>query len=71
MRLAQVALVSGVLGAAVILAGGCNQPLFPKDKPRSPYERYLAQRGKLAPQSELNTLGRRQPALRQRLKPLE
>ena len=70
MRLAQVALVSGVV-AAVVLAGGCNKPLFPKDQPRSPYERYLAQRGRLAPQKELNAFGRDQPALRDRLKPLE
>lgn len=66
-----MALVSGVLGVAIILAGGCSKPLFPKDKPRSPYERYLAQRGKLAPQKELNAFGRSQPALRDRLKPLE
>ena len=71
MRLAQVALVSGVLGAAILLSGGCNKPLFPKDKPRSPYERYLAQRGKLAPEKEINAFGQRQPALRERLKPLE
>lgn len=63
-----VLLAMGVAGG---FAGGCGRPLFPEDAARSPYERYMALRGDAAPQSEKNSYGREQPALRQRLRPMD
>lgn len=60
----------GLVGAALSM-GGCRKPLFPEEAQRSPYERYLALRGRSAPETEPNAFGREQPALRQRLRPLE
>ena len=50
---------------------GCNDALFPKDQPRSPYERYSDLRGQTRPAMETKSSGREGPALRQRLAPLE
>lgn len=61
-------LVLAVLTLAVV---GCQKPLFDEDVARSPYERYLALRGLDRPVYEMNAYGRQQPALRQRLRPLE
>jgi hypothetical protein len=58
-----------LLGAAFLI--GCEQALFPKDLPRSPYERYLALRGQLPPASRTNPYGVQEPALRDRLRPMD
>ena len=50
---------------------GCQKSLFDETQARSPYERYLALRGLDRPQEEMNAYGRAQPALRQRMRPLE
>jgi len=56
---------------AICLAGvGCNDPLFPEDQPRSPFERHLELRGEYRPAKEENAFGGQQPALRDRLQPL-
>lgn len=49
---------------------GCEKALFPKDTPRSPYERFQVLRGQDRPAVETNALGIEQPALRSRLRPL-
>lgn len=53
------------------LAGGCEQPLFPADLPRTPYERYQQLHGDGRAMSEENAYGGQQPALRHRLRPLD
>lgn len=60
-----------MLTAAASGLGGCARPLFPEDAARSPYERYLALRGQAAPETVYDAYGREQPALRQRLAPLD
>lgn len=59
-----------LLALPLALAGGCEKPLFPKNLPRTPYERYQTLRGQQRPSSEENAFGGEQPALRERLKPL-
>lgn len=60
--------VAGVLLAGM---GGCIDPLFPEDTPRTPYDRYADLRGQSRPATEMKANGREGPALRQRLAPLE
>lgn len=57
--------------ASLPALAGCEKPLFPPNAPRSPYERYQVLRGRYRPSTELNVYGGEQPALRQRLAPLE
>ncbi|MCC7205022.1 MAG: hypothetical protein IT441_08065 [Phycisphaeraceae bacterium] len=52
------------------LGTGCQESLFPKDMPRSQYERYSMLRGQDRPATETNMFGREEPALRDRLRPL-
>ena len=52
-------------------AAGCQDPLFPEDAPRSPYQRYEGLRGQSRPETELDAYGRERPALRERLRPLD
>jgi hypothetical protein len=59
------------IGMMLLLVSGCADPLFPKDMPRSPYERYMTLRGKDRPDKEMDVYGIEQPALRQRLRPLD
>jgi hypothetical protein len=33
--------------ATLVVTGGCQRPLFPKDEPRTQYDRYDAIRGEL------------------------
>jgi hypothetical protein len=68
-RFVRTALLAALLAAAALL-GGCQDPLFPKDAPRSQYARYEALRGRERPQNQVNTFGREEPALRERLQPL-
>lgn len=62
-------IVGGMVGVTAV--AGCNKPLFPNDAPRTPYERYQALRGRQRPLYELDQLGNPQPALRERLEPLD
>lgn len=57
--------------AVVPMLGGCQEPLFPDNVPRSQYERYEALRGEAAPRyaPSRSPTGPRQPALRERLAP--
>ena len=63
------AAIAAVL-AGVATLGGCEKALFPEQIPRSPYERYDQLRGRTAPQTEKNSFGGSQPALRDRLRPM-
>lgn len=55
----------------LLLAAGCQKnPLAPR-YPRTPYERYQLLRGEAPPTHELDSFGRRRPALRARLVPSE
>ncbi len=56
---------------AANFAFGCQKPLFPEDLPRTQYERYQTLRGKYRSAQEQNVYGGNQPALRERLAPLE
>jgi len=60
-------LALGWLGAA----GGCQQPLFPDDLPRTQYERFDRLRGVYTPQETVGQFGDKVPALRERLQPYE
>lgn len=53
--------------AAVGLGAGCYKPLFPKDAPRTPFERYERVRGEYIPLEQPDVFGNPQPALRARL----
>jgi hypothetical protein len=63
------AAAAGLLAGLTVLCG-CQDPLFPKDSPRSQYARYETLRGRERPEKQLNTFGREEPALRERLSPL-
>jgi hypothetical protein len=62
--------VCGLLLASALL-GGCEKALFVDNEPRTPYERYMALRGRSASLTEQNAYGGKSPALRERLKPLD
>jgi len=67
-----VFLLPGVMLVAMSLGlGACEKPLFPKDAPRSPYDRYAALRGQQRQQTIENEFGGEEPALRERLRPLD
>ena len=61
----------GGLLAAILSAGGCEKALFPADLPRSPYERYQVLHGQRRAMTEQNAYGGDEPALRDRLRPLD
>lgn len=65
--------VAGAVTLLVIavMTGGCQKPLFPEHEPRTQYERYQLLRGQYRPVSQQNPYGAKQPALRERLAPLE
>lgn len=58
-------LISALLG--MVILGGCQKALFPKDAPRTQYETYDRMRSKSAPLEEPDVFGQPQPALRARL----
>jgi len=71
-RIACLIVGSAALCALGPMMSGCQEPLFPERAERSPYERYQALRGEAAPKYQRSAQGGgREPALRQRLKPLD
>ena len=62
--------VCGLLLTTALL-GGCEKALFVENEPRTPYERYMALRGRTPMMTEENPYGGKSPALRDRLKPLD
>ena len=62
------AVVRGVLGGVVLLAG-CQKVLFPHNTPRTQFESYDRMRGGFTPLEERDVFGNPQPALRARLQP--
>ena len=64
-----------VWAAVLLVAGGwltgCQPPLFMDNAPRSPYERYGAQRGRYQGGAQEPGFGITEPELRARLRPLE
>ena len=67
MKILHLAALIVLLGAI----GGCEQQLFHQTEQRTPYERYQELHGRYRVPTEQNTYGGDQPALRQRLRPLE
>ena len=63
-------LILVALTGAITLLGGCEKSLFPAGTSRTPYERYQLLRGQGRSASETNAYGANQPALRDRLRPL-
>ena len=59
-----------MLGAVVALTG-CEPSLFPRNLPRSQYERYSVLRGQQRRATTTNQYGGEVPDLRERLAPLE
>ena len=56
----------------LLLGGvGCQKSLFKDEGPRSPYERYAELRGEARPAKRMAGPGQEEPALRERLRPLE
>jgi hypothetical protein len=49
--------------------GGCYDPLFPADTPRTQFEIYDRMRNNYAPADQPDVFGKPQPALRERLSP--
>jgi hypothetical protein len=56
-----------VAGSALLLLGGCQDPLFPPDAPRTQFEIYDRMRNDFSPSDQPDVFGRPQPALRERL----
>lgn len=65
----RVVLASALVLAALCVAG-CEEALFSKEEPRSPFDRYMLLRGRQRPATSTNVWGGEEPALRERLKPL-
>lgn len=57
------------LVAMVMIVGGCREPLFPNDEPRTQFDRYDLSRGQFEPQFVEDEFGRREPNLKGRLSP--
>ena len=57
------------LVATTLAMGGCREPLFPKDEPRTQFDRYDLSRNQFEPQFVEDEFGRREPNLRGRLAP--
>ncbi|MEX1016202.1 MAG: hypothetical protein WD534_08570 [Phycisphaeraceae bacterium] len=72
-RHASVWLTATAVLIGTALLGGCQDPLFPKDTPRSPYERYQTLRGEQRQATDVRARGPAagRPALRERLRPLD
>ena len=70
MRLVHIIIGAGVLMVGIVTSG-CEKAIFPESVPRTQYERYQRLRGEHRPMSEKNLFGGTQPALRERLSPLE
>ncbi len=70
MYKARTVVISGLLFGCGLGVTGCEKPLFPKDLPRSPYERYMLLHGQQRPMEEKNAFGGDEPALRERLRPM-
>jgi len=58
------------MGMPVVMTG-CEKALFPPGLPRTPYERYQQLQGQHRAATEENVYGGEQPALRDRLGPLD
>lgn len=60
-----------MLFAMVSVTGfaGCQKALFPKDAPRTQYDRHDQMRNRYIPLEEPDVFGNPQPALRARLSP--
>lgn len=61
----------GCLIMAANLISGCEVPLFTAEASRTPYERYQQLHGEQRSGTEENAYGGQQPALRDRLRPLD
>lgn len=62
---------TSVFVASVVFGWGCEKPLFPSNEPRTPYDRYQQLHGQGRVETEENAYGGQQPALRERLRPLD
>jgi hypothetical protein len=56
-----------ILGAALVGAGGCQDPLLSPNEPRSQYDRYDQIRNERVQQSVIDEYGQKKPNLRGRL----
>lgn len=65
LRLILIAAVTALPLAA------CEKALFPENTPRTPFDRYAVLRGQSRPATRVNAFGVEEPALRERLRPLE
>lgn len=63
-----ISIFSVMMGLSLI--AGCEKPLFVKQAPRTPYERYQVLRGRERAATRQDVYGSEEPALRERLKPL-
>jgi len=55
------------MAIAVAVAGGCQEPLFSGDEPRSQYDRFDVVRDQRAPGFVMDEFGRKRPNVRSRL----
>ena len=60
-----------VLVTTWFMISGCEKALVPPDAQRTPYERFQVLRGRYRSATQTNAFGGEQPALRDRLQPLE
>lgn len=56
-----------LLGACLMVLGGCHRTLFPESAPRTQFEAYDTMRHGVLPMQEPDAFGHPQPALRNRL----
>ena len=56
-----------VLGAGALISQGCQEQLFPKDEPRSQYDRFDTVRDRHPPDRVDNAFGEKKANLRGRL----
>ncbi len=54
----------------LLLHAGCQSSPFPKDAPRTQYDRYAQLRGRQRAMTQTNSYGREERPLRERLAPL-
>ena len=70
MTLLRSTAVVGLM-AACLLGIGCQKQPFISEYPRTPYDRYLALRGRERPATQRDAQGLAQRNARERLKPLD
>jgi len=68
-QLVRLCVLVVLAGGGGLLASGCQKALFPKDEPRTQFDRYDRSRDAFAPSYIEDEFGRQRPNLQGRLSP--